>query len=336
MSSNIATDTEKEIPETPSASASMIRLIRSHGTLFALIALILVNIVITPNFLQLQTFYVNLTQVATIAIVAIGMTLVIASGGIDLSVGATMALSGALAPYIFLSTLGVNNPTLGLAVGIVAALVAGILSGLFNGWIINRFRIQPIVATLVLFITGRGLAQVLTNGNLQVFDNPAFEFIGQGRVLGLPFQAVLAIVFVLLISWVVRRTAYGRFLLATGGNEKAARLSGIGVKRVRLLTYATCGFLAGIAGMVVTAINSASDANQTGLMIELDAIAAAVVGGASLMGGRAPIIGALLGALIIQLVKYTLLANGVHDAVALIVKALIIIIAVYAQQSRTE
>ena len=220
--------------------------------------------------------------------------------------------------------------------GIVAALVAGILSGLFNGWIINRFRIQPIVATLVLFITGRGLAQVLTNGNLQVFDNPAFEFIGQGRVLGLPFQAVLAIVFVLLISWVVRRTAYGRFLLATGGNEKAARLSGIGVKRVRLLTYATCGFLAGIAGMVVTAINSASDANQTGLMIELDAIAAAVVGGASLMGGRAPIIGALLGALIIQLVKYTLLANGVHDAVALIVKALIIIIAVYAQQSRTE
>lgn len=314
----------------------MIRLIRSHGTLFALIALILVNIVITPNFFQLQTLYVNLAQVATIAIVAIGMTLVIASGGIDLSVGATMALSGALAPYIFLSAFGVNNPTLGLAAGILAALVAGILSGLFNGWIINRFRIQPIVATLVLFIIGRGLAQVLTNGNLQVFDNPVFEFIGQGRVFGLPFQAVLVIVFALLISWVVRRTAYGRFLLATGGNEKAARLSGIGVKRVRLLTYAICGFLAGIAGMVVTAINSASDANQTGLMIELDAIAAAVVGGASLMGGRAPVIGALLGALIIQLVKYTLLANGVHDAAALIAKALIIIIAVYAQQSRTE
>lgn len=309
---------------------------KGNGTLLALLALIIINIIITPNFLQLQTLYINLTQVATIAIVALGMTLVIASGGIDLSVGSIMALSGALAPYIFLSAFGVNSPTIGLLVAVVAALAAGVACGVFNGWLINSFKIQPIVATLVLFIAARGLAQVLTNGSLQTFDNPAFEFIGTGRLFGLPVQAVIAIVAAIAISWLVRRTVYGRYLLAIGGNEMAARLSGVAVNRVRLATYAICGLLAGIAGMVVSAINSASDAGQTGLLMELDAIAAAVVGGTSLMGGKAPIIGALLGAAIIQLVKYTLLANGVHDAVALIAKAAIIIIAVYAQQAHKE
>lgn len=310
--------------------------VRANGTLLALITLILLNFAITPNFLQMQTLYVNLSQVATIAIVALGMTLVIASGGIDLSVGATMALAGALAPFVFLSSFGVAYPVLGIVLGIAVALLAGLASGLFNGWLINRFRIQAIVATLVLFIAGRGLAQVLTSGRLQVFDNPAFEFIGTGRVLGLPVQALMAIVFAVILSWVVLRTTYGRYLLAVGGNEKAARLSGVAVHKVRLVTYGICGVLAAVAGLIVSAINSASDANQTGLLMELDAIAAAVVGGASLMGGRAPIVGAILGALIIQLVKYTLLANGVHDAVALVVKAVIIILAVYAQQNQTE
>jgi len=314
----------------------ILALLRANGTLLALVCLIVVNVAITPNFLQMQTLYVNLSQVATIAIVALGMTLVIASRGIDLSVGATMALAGALAPYFFLSSFGVENPLLGLLFGIILALLAGLASGLFNAWLINRFSIQPIVATLVLFIAGRGLAQVLTSGRLQVFDNPAFEFIGTGRVLGLPVQALLALVFALILSWVVQRTTYGRYLLAVGGNEKAARLSGVAVNKVRLITYGICGVLAAVAGLVVSAINSASDANQTGLLMELDAIAAAVVGGASLMGGRAPIIGALLGAMIIQLVRYTLLANGVLDAYALIAKAVIIILAVYAQQSRTE
>lgn len=309
---------------------------RDKGTFLALIALIVINMLITPNFLQLQTLYVNLTQVATIAMVALGMTIVIASGGIDLSVGAIMALSGALAPYIFLSQFGAANPAIGLTLAISFGLLAGLACGTFNGWLINQFAIQPIVATLVLFISARGLAQVLTNGNLQVFDNPAFEFLGTGRILGLPFQALAAIVLAIALSWVVRRTSYGRYLLAVGGNPKAANLSGISVNRVRLLTYAICGVLAGFAGMVVSAINSASDANQTGQLMELDAIAAAVVGGASLMGGKAPIIGALLGACIIQLVKYTLLANGVHDAVALIVKATIIILAVYVQLNRAE
>ena len=309
---------------------------RRYGTLFAFFALILVNIAITPNFLQVQTLYVNLSQVSTIAIVAIGMTLVIASGGIDLSVGAIMALAGAIAPLIFLSPFAVANPEMGLAFAIGGALLAALLAGLFNGWLINSFSIQPIVATLILFITGRGIAQVLTNGNLQTFDHPAFEFIGTGRVLGLPFQALLAIAFAITLAWCVNRTLYGRYLLALGGNEKAAHLAGVPVRFTRLATYGICGLLAGVAGLIVSAINSASDANQTGLLMELDAIAAAVVGGAVLTGGRAPLIGAVLGAAIIQLVRFTLLANGVHDAVALIAKAVIIILAVYAHQAQKE
>lgn len=329
-------ETETGVAPPERKRQGLLAFMRANGTLLALLALIAVNVVVTPNFLQMQTLYVNLSQVATIAIVALGMTLVIASRGIDLSVGATMALAGALAPYFFLSSFGVANPLLGLLLGIALALLAGLASGLFNAWLINRFSIQPIVATLVLFIAGRGLAQVLTSGRLQVFDNPAFEFLGTGRILGLPVQALMALVFALILSWVVQRTTYGRYLLAIGGNEKAARLSGVAVSKVRLITYGICGVLAAVAGLIVSAINSASDANQTGLLMELDAIAAAVVGGASLMGGRAPIIGALLGAMIIQLVRYTLLANGVLDAYALIAKAVIIILAVYAQQSRTE
>ena len=323
-------------PDATSGTRAVLDFARAHGTVLALAALVLFNAVATPNFLALQTLYVNLSQVAPIAIVAIGMTLVIASGGIDLSVGSTMALAGAIAPYVFLSDAMAAHPLSGIALGIAAALAAGLACGAFNGWLVNAFRIQPIVATLVLFIAGRGLAQVLTNGQLQTFDAPVFEYIGTGRPFGIPFQALVAVLLAVGIGWLVRRGAFGRRLLAVGGNEKAARLSGVSVARVRLIAYALAGLLAAFAGLVVSAINSASDANQTGLLMELDAIAAAVVGGASLAGGRAPIFGALVGALIIQLVKYTLLANGVHDAVALIVKGAIIIVAVRAQLGDRE
>src|SRR5687768_2846743 len=307
-----------------------------YGTLIALVALILFNIVVTPNFLHLQTLYVNLTQVAPIAIVAIGMTLVIATGGIDLSVGAMMALAGALAPLIFLSEFGRANPELGLALAIALPILAAALGGLFNGLLVSIVGIQPIVATLILFISGRGIAQVLTNGNLQTFSNPGFTFLGTGRVLGVPMQALIAVGLGLAAAWLVARTVYGRYLLAVGGNERAARLSGVPVRSVTIATYMICAALAGVAGLIVSAINSASDANQTGQLMELDAIAAAVVGGAVLSGGRAPVLGALLGAVIIQLVRYTLLANGVPDALALVAKAAIIIGAVYIQQGRKE
>ena len=312
----------------------IIEKLKQHGTLLAFLFLILVNILITPNFLQIQTLYVNLTQVATVAIVAIGMTLVIASGGIDLSVGALMALAGTIAPLIFLSDFALMSPVLGLTLAILVAILAAAMGGLFNGFLISRYNIQPIIATLILFISGRGIAQVLTNGELQTFDHASFEFIGTGRIFGVPFQAIITIVIALSMAWVLRRSIYGRFFLAVGGNEQAAKLAGVPTAKIKMITYMICGALAGVAGIITTAINSASDANQTGQLMELDAIAAAIVGGVLLTGGKAPILGALLGACIIQLVGYTLLANGVHDAVAMIAKAIIIIAAVYMQQMK--
>jgi galactofuranose transport system permease protein len=304
-----------------------------YGTAIALIVLIAFNFAFTPNFATLQTLNVNLTQVCTIVIVAVGMTLVIATGGIDLSVGSLMAISGALAPMIFMGKLvEIGSIHAAVALAMFVAIAAATMLGAFNGWLIARFRIQPIVATLVLFIAGRGIAQVMTNGNLQVFKVPEFQVIGLGRVFGLPVQVMLMAVIVAVAAWVLRRTTFGRQVLAIGGNERAARLSGIATSRIKIAVYAISGALAGVAGLIVIAINSASDANLVGMGMELDAIAAVAVGGTLLSGGRATIIGTLLGALTIQLVRYTLLANGVPDAAALVVKAAIIIGAVWLQE----
>jgi ribose/xylose/arabinose/galactoside ABC-type transport system permease subunit len=324
-------DTATSAPERPRGGS--LRWVSRYGTLVAFIALILFNIAVTPNFLSWQMLNVNLTQVATIVIVAVGMTLVIATGGIDLSVGSLMAISGALAPMIFLGTiLPIPSPALAVALAFTVPVIAAALLGWFNGLLITRYSIQPIVATLVLFIAGRGIAQVLTNGNLQVFRNETFQFIAMGRILGIPVQVIIMAVVVAGAAFLIRRTAFGRQIIAVGGNEKAARLAGIPAQRVKRLVYVASGGLAGVAGLIVVARNSASDANLVGLGMELDAIAAVAVGGTLLTGGRANILGTLLGACVIQLVRYTLLANGVPDAAALIVKAGLIVAAVFIQQ----
>lgn len=307
---------------------------RLAGLLLALAALIVLNLAITPNFLNLQTVAVNVSQVATIAIVALGMTLVIASGGIDLSVGSVMAVAGALAPIVFLSDWAMANPGAGLAASILLPLLVAAACGLFNGVLIALLGVQPIIATLILFISGRGIAQVLTNGNLQTFTNPDFTWLGTGRILGLPVQGWMALALTLALALLVRRSIYGRYLLSVGGNERAAVLSGVPVARVKIATYVIAATLAGLAGLIVVAQNSAADAARIGQLMELDAIAAAVVGGAALSGGRAPIIGALLGAVFIQLMGYTLIANGISDEMTLVVTAAIIATAVWLQRGR--
>ncbi len=317
----------------PVRRVTVTALLARHGAVVALAALILLALVATPNFLSMRTLNVNLTQVAGIVIVALGMTLVVATGGIDLSVGSLMAIAGALAPMLFLGRLvPLPAPWVGVALALtVPVLVTGAF-GWFNGWLVTRYRIQPIVATLVLLIAGRGIAQVVTNGNLQAFRNPAFQVIGLGRLLGLPVQVWLMAALVLLFAWAMRRTLFGRQILAVGGNERAARLAGVPVSRVKRRVYVISGLCAGVAGLVVIAINSAADANLVGLGMELDAIAAVAVGGTALSGGRARIGGTLVGALVIQMVRYILLALGVPDAAALVAKAGLIIGAVWLQR----
>jgi ribose transport system permease protein len=304
-----------------------------YATLGALVALVAFNFAFTKHFASIQTLYVNLTQVATIVIVGVGMTLVIATGGIDLSVGSMMAISGAIAPIIFLGKIvKIDEIHVAVAVAMVVAVAVAAAFGWFNGWLITRFRIQPIIATLVLFIAGRGIAQVSTNGNLQPFKVGEFQWIGLGRWFGAPVQVVIMIVLVAAAVWVLKKSLFGRQILAIGGNERAARLSGVPVAKVKRWVYAISGLCSGVAGLVVIAINSSSDANLVGLGMELDAIAAVAVGGTPLTGGRASVMGTLLGALIIQLLRFTLLSHGVPDAAALIVKAGVILAAVYVQR----
>ena len=315
------------------AATSPLQLVGRYGVFVAFVALLVFNIAVTPNFLSWQTLNVNLTQVATIVIVATGMTLVIATGGIDLSVGSLMAISGALAPMIFMGKLlPIDNVALAVTLAFIVPVLVAAACGWFNGFLVTHFRIQPIVATLVVFIAGRGIAQVMTNGNLQVFKNPPFQFIAMGHVAGIPAQVVLMVVIAILAYCLIRYTVLGRQIIAVGGNEKAARLTGIPVRRVKTFVYVISGALAGIAGLIVVARNSASDANLVGMGMELDAIAAVAVGGSLLTGGRANIFGTLMGAFVIQLVRYTLLANGVPDAAALVVKAGLIVVAVFIQQ----
>ena len=307
-----------------------------YGTHAALGLLIAFNITVTRNFVTWQTLNINLTQVSTIVIVAVGMTLVIASGGIDLSVGSLMAIAAALAPLLFLNRIiEFPNIYLGVAAAFIAPVLLAGLFGLFNGFLITRYKVQPIVGTLILFIAGRGIAQSFTDSNQVIFTTPEFQFIGLGRILGVPIQVVIMTAIVALAAWTLRKTVFGAQVLAIGGNEAAARLSGIRVDHIKRLVYAISGLCSGIAGLIVIARNSAADSNLVGLGVELDAIAAVAVGGTLLTGGRASVFGTLIGALIIQLVRFTLLANGVPDAAALVVKAGLIVLAVWLQRRLT-
>jgi ribose/xylose/arabinose/galactoside ABC-type transport system permease subunit len=314
-------------PIVPSVAKKKYR-ITIQREIAVLLAMVVFNLLFTQHFWSLQTFNVNLTQVVTIVIVGIGMTLVVATGGIDLSVGASMAIAGSLAPMIFMNVAG----PFGIALAFVLPVLAAALCGVFNGFLVTRLSVQPIVATLVLFIAGRGIAQVFTDGSLQAFNNPAFQWIALGRVAGVPAQVFLMLLLVAIFAWIVRKTLFGQYLLVTGGNEQAAYLSGIPTTRVKMIAYTLCAALAGLAGLISISVNSSSDANVIGLGSELDAIAAVAVGGTALTGGKAYIVGTLIGALIIQLLRYTLLAHGIPDAAALVVKAGIIIAAVYVQR----
>ncbi len=305
-----------------------------YGGLFALTLLIVFNLFYTPYFATLQALSINLTQVAPIILVGLGMTFVIATKGIDLSVGALMSIAGTLSAMILLkSLLPVDHLYLRIVLAIVVPILITTGFGCFNGWLINKFSIQPIIATLVLFIAGRGIAQVLTDGDVQFFEVPEFQKIALSRILIFPFQIYYVAILAFVSYFVLNRTVLGKQILAVGGNEKASNLTGIPTKRIRLFVYGFSGFCCSIAGLNSIAMNSAADAMWMGYLIELDAIAAVVIGGTLLSGGKATIIGTILGAFIIQLVGYTLIGNGVPDAVVLISKGLLIIISVWLQKN---
>ncbi|HEX8719891.1 MAG TPA: ABC transporter permease [Pyrinomonadaceae bacterium] len=298
----------------------------TYGALAALVLLLAVNSVFTPNFFDLNNFRNVLLQVAPTVLVAVGMTLVISTGGIDLSVGSVMAIASAVAA---------TSLDRGAGVAVLLALAAAALAGAFNGALITGFRIQPIIVTLALLISGRGVAQVLSNGGQLVpFSNAPFEYLGKGVVAGVPVQVVVMALVVAAAVFAMRAMPFGRYVVAVGGNEAASRLAGIRVHRTKVTVYALSGLLAGLAGLIETARLGASDAQKVGLNIELDAIAATVVGGTPLTGGRATVVGTLVGALIMQVITTGFVMNGISYAWSLVIKAAIIIVAVYIQRPK--
>ena len=296
-----------------------------YGVYAAVAVLLLFNIAFTANFLSVANFRTQLVQAAPVMIVALGMALVIGTEGVDLSVGSIMALSAALVPLY----LGY-----GAAAATLVALVVGLAAGVFNGLLVARLGIQPIVATLALLVGGRGLALLLAGGQLVDVRDPDLLFLGSGDVLGIPVSVLIAAVLAVLIGLLVARTTFGRRLVAIGDNRAACVLAGLPVRRVLVGVYAISGLLAALAGVLATARLGAGDPANTGLLFELSAITAVVVGGTPLSGGQVRILGTVAGALLMQLLRATLIKNNLPDSAAQMVQAAIIIVAVYAARER--
>lgn len=283
----------------------------SHRLLWpvaVLVALLVANLVANHSFLSVTVQDGNLfgplvdilRRAAPIVLVALGMTLVIATRGIDLSVGAVAAISGSWASMHIVASS--DRTSVGvILVAVAVALVMAVVAGLFNGVLVSVLRIQPIVATLVLMTAGRGLAQVITNEKILYPDNaPGYKLIGGGYLLGVPFSILLAGAIFALTAALTRRTALGTLIESVGINPEASRLAGIQSTRIILVVYVFCAFCAGLAGLMLTSNSTSADPNSIGLFIELDAILAVVIGGTSLAGGRFSLWGTLVGAFIIE------------------------------------
>jgi len=315
-------------------STSMWTRIRTHHLFWPLVALgliMLFNLFFTPGFFKLEikdghlfgSLIDILNRGAPLMLMAIGMTMVIATAGVDLSVGAVIAICAAVAASLIGNETDVTRTSLPLV--IIITLGAAILCGIWNGLLVSRGNIQPMVATLVLMVAGRGIAQLITDGQiLTIYYSPYF-YIGAGYLFGLPFSLyIVAAVF--LFAWLLsKRTAIGLFVESVGTNDSSSFYSGINEKNIKLFVYMFCAFCAGIAGLIISSNIKSADANNAGLLAELDAILSVVIGGTLMSGGRFYLGGSLIGAIIVQSMTTTIYAFGVPAEVAYVVKALVVL-----------
>ncbi len=304
---------------------------RLFWPLAALLALLVANVIFTSSFLSIRMqdghLYGTLIDIlrfgAPLMLVALGMTIVIATGGIDLSVGAVVAISGALACLI-ISRLDDQASTGAVLLAVAAALGLSMALGLWNGVLVAVIGIQPIIATLVLMVAGRGVAQLITDGQIITINSEPYKLIGGGYWLTLPFSLFVVAGAYALAALVSRRSALGMLIEAVGGNAEASRLTGVRSRSVILLAYVFSGLCAGIAGLMISSNVSSADGNNAGLWIELDAILAVVLGGTALTGGRYFLAGTIVGALTIQTLTTSIYSIGVPPETALLFKALVV------------
>ena len=341
---------------------ALLKRIRESQLFWPLVAwalILIFNAIVAPGFFKLgiiedpvygKRLYGNLVDIfnngAPLMLVAIGMTLVIATGGVDLSVGAVIAISAAMGAVLINPALGnqlianeiltrnaTNTP---LPLIILANLAAGTLCGVWNGLLVSRAKIQPMVATLILMVAGRGIAQLITNGQIMTIYYTPYFWFGNGYILGLPVS-IYIVAIILLLAWIlVRKTAIGLFIESVGINAKSTYYSGINEQNVKLLAYAFCGFCGAIAGLILSSYVHSADGNNNGLNYELDAILAVVMGGTLMTGGRFSMLASVIGAVVIWTFTVTVYSLGVPANALLAAKAVLVLLVIllYSDYSR--
>ncbi len=306
-----------------------------------LLLLLAVNAAFNPGFLHVEWreghLYGSLVDIlnraAPLVLVSLGMTLVIATRGIDISVGAVVAIAAAVAAWMIGGQVSGGEPRLPMAVAIAGALAVALVCGLWNGLLVARIGMQPIVATLILMVAGRGIAQLITDGQIITIYYAPYFFIGGGWLLGLPFSLFIVAAVLVLLQLALRRTALGLFIQAVGINPTAARVAGIRARRLLVGVYAFCGLCAGLAGLLISSNVKSADGNNAGQLLELDAILAVTLGGTALAGGRFSLAGSVIGALIIQTLTYAIYSLGVPPEINLVVKAAVVFVVMLLQSA---
>lgn len=324
--------------QSPLATAMRHRLAWPVITLLLLLAL---NTAFNPSFLHLEwrdghlygSLIDILNRAAPLVLVSLGMTLVIATRGIDISVGAVVAIAAATAAWMIGGAMGGDVARFPLPLAIGAALGVALLCGLWNGLLVARVGMQPIIATLILMVAGRGIAQLITNGQIITIYYKPYFFLGGGYLLGLPFSVFVAAAVFALLYLAITRTALGLFIQAVGINPTAARVAGVQSRRLLVGAYAFCGLCAGIAGLLISSNVKSADGNNAGQLLELDAILAVTLGGTALTGGRFSLVGSAIGALIIQTLTYAIYSLGVPPEINLVVKAVVVFIVMLLQSA---
>lgn len=313
--------------------------LRQSQSFIALLLMVIAMSLLSDSFLTPDNGWNILRQISVNLCLSIGMTLIILSGGIDLSVGATLALSSAVAAGMLKHGVALPGFNVLLQFTVAGAIVSGVgvgfALGWFNGFVITRFKLPPFVATLGMFSIARGLTMLWTGGFPITGLGVGFGFIGTGIFLGVPMPVWITAALVALFVVVTRKTRFGRHLYAVGGNERAARLTGLRVDRIKIWVYALGGALAGVAGLIVTARLDSAQPNA-GLGYELDAIAAVVIGGTSLSGGRGSVMGTVLGCLIIGVLNNGLFLLNVSPFWQQVVKGVVILVAVAIDKMNTK
>lgn len=305
----------------------------------ALLILCIALSLLSDKFLTVDNGWNVLRQISVNICISVGMTLVVLTAGIDLSVGSILAFSGAVAAGLLKS--GISFPENDLFIGftllgtVLAGLITGSFLGFFNGWVITKFKVPPFVATLAMLTVARGFTLLWTKGYPISSLGTDFAYIGTGWFLGIPILVWIAVVVVIAAMIISNKTALGRYIYAIGGNENAAKLSGININKVKIIVYTLAGALAAIGGIMVTSRLDSAQPNA-GMSYELDAIAAVVIGGTSLSGGRGTIIGTVLGAIIIGVLNNGLVLLDVSPFWQQVVKGMVILLAVMIDKANSK